>query len=177
MIACPECGAAHYPGTLFCDNCGAGVHPAARAHLAAQSPAEPMIRRSDPADEPPRPVARQRVETVAPAVAAPPLHVHIPHRGADVELRAAVIHIGRADPDATFAPDLDLTAHDGLDRGVSRRHATIQWAEGGYVLIDQHSSNGTWLEGVRLVAGYAYQIPPKATARFGDLVVHLAIGD
>jgi hypothetical protein len=30
---------------------------------------------------------------------------------------------------------------------------------------------------VRLVAGYAYQIPPNATARFGDLVVRLTLVD
>ena len=92
-------------------------------------------------------------------------------------LRAAVIHIGRADPDSGFSPELDLTPFGALERGVSRRHATIQWAEGGYVLIDQHSNNGTWLEGARLVAGYAYQLPPRANVRFGDLVVQLTTTD
>ena len=83
----------------------------------------------------------------------------------------------RDSPDDAHVPELDLTPYGGQERGVSRLHATIQWVEGNYVLIDQHSSNGTWLNGVRLVAGYAYQIPPGAAARFGGLLVHLTIAD
>ena len=174
MIACPECGAEHLPGTLFCDQCGAAIHPAAKAHVARTARPQPP---AAPAAAPPP--ARRRPETLPPPPdeAQPELRVAVPHRHRDLTIRAAVIHIGRADPDADFRPELDLTPFDGLERGVSRRHATIQWAEGGFVLIDQHSSNGTWLEGVRLVAGYAYQLPPQATVRFGDLVVQLATSD
>ena len=104
------------------------------------------------------------------------LNATIVHRRHALTLRGAVIHVGRADPDAGFSPELDLTPFDGLERGVSRRHAAIQWAAGGFVIIDQHSNNGTWLDNVRLVPGYAYQLPPRATIRFGDLVVQLVVG-
>ncbi|HOU42247.1 MAG TPA: FHA domain-containing protein [Promineifilum sp.] len=173
MIACPECGAQHRPGTLFCDHCGAAIHPAAQAHVARTARPQPPAA----ADDAPQPL-RRRPDTLPPTGdAQPELRVAIPHRRRDLSIRAAVIQIGRADPDAGSRPELDLTPFDGLERGVSRRHATIQWAEGGFVLIDQHSSNGTWLEGVRLVAGYAYQLPPRATVRFGDLVVQLSTSD
>ena len=152
MSACPECAAEHLPGTLFCDRCGAAVHPAAQAHVA-RAPRRPAT--SAPPDSP----------------AAPP-----PARR-ELTLRAAIIHVGRSDPDVGVSPELDLTPFGALERGVSRRHATIQWAEGGYVLIDQHSNNGTWLDNARLVAGYAYQLPPRATVRFGNLVVQLATMD
>lgn len=39
-------------------------------------------------------------------------------------------------------------------KGVSRRHAVIQPAEGSYVLIDQ-SSNGTYVNGTRLTAAHS----------------------
>ena len=165
MIACPECGAEHYPGTLFCDLCGAAVHPAARAHIARAAPQAP-------------PPEASPTQVTPPTVDAPPeLRVHIPICRRDMALRAPVIHIGRVDPDTGYIPELDLTACGGLEGGVSRRHATIQWSGSGFVLIDQHSSNGTWLEGVRLVAGYAYQLPPRATVRFGDLVVQLSLAE
>ena len=175
MIACPECGAEHLPGTLFCDRCGAAVHPAAQAHVARTARPQPP---AAPPNAPAAP-ARRRPETLPPPTAAaqPELHATIVHARRELTLRAAVIHIGRADPDSGFSPELDLTPFGALERGVSRRHATIQWAEGGYVLIDQHSNNGTWLEGARLVAGYAYQLPPRANVRFGDLVVQLATID
>lgn len=174
MIACPECGAKHYPGTLFCDLCGAAVHPAARAHIARAAP-RPI--RSAPASQAPRPETGP-VQATPPTAGDPPgLHVHIPSCRRDMALRAPVIHVGRVDPDTGYNPELDLTACGGLEGGVSRRHATIQWSGGGFVLIDQHSSNGTWLEGARLVAGYAYQLPPRATVRFGDLVVQLSLAE
>jgi len=192
MNPCPECGAPHYPGTLFCDACGAAVHPAAQAHVAAARAAQPSPLRPAPA----RPAAADRIAGVPPASSpaaqshrdsddpaashtgdAPVLRVRIPHHNAELVVRGALIQVGRADPDGSAAPELDLTPFGGQERGVSRRHATIQWVEGGYVIIDQHSTNGTWLDGVRLVAGYAYQIPPGANIRLGGLLVQLSIAD
>ena len=177
MIACPECAVEHLPGTLFCDRCGAAVHPAAQAHVARVAPARrgPFVDSAAAEDTP----ARRRPETVpppAPDTLPPALNATIVHRRHALTLHGAAIHIGRTDPDAAFSPELDLTPFDGLERGVSRRHATIQWAAGGFVIIDQHSNNGTWLDGVRLVPGYAYQLPPRAAVRFGDLVVQLVVG-
>ena len=179
MIHCPECGAEHFPGTLFCDTCGAAVHPAAQAHLAAarQAAGRPTdsrpaatLRPSTAATPPEAP----RLQTVA---STPDIQFHLPRHDATFTANGALIHIGRADPDDGFFPEVDLTDYSGQERGVSRRHATIQWVEGGYVITDQHSSNGTWLDGVRLVAGYAYQIPPGATVRFGGLLVQLTIAN
>jgi hypothetical protein len=178
VITCPECAAEHLPGTLFCDRCGAAVHPAAQAHVARVAPARrgPFVESAPAAAE--SAPARRRPEALAPpdAGARPPaLSATIAHRRHALTLHGALIHIGRSDPDVGFSPELDLTPFDGLERGVSRRHAAIQWAAGGFVIIDQHSNNGTWLDGVRLVPGYAYQLPPRATVRFGDLVVQLAV--
>lgn len=182
MIHCPDCGAEHFPGTLFCDTCGAAVHPAAQAHLAAARDAAGRPTGS-------RPAATLRPSTAAaatpqseplphhPVAPARDIQFHLPRHDATFTVNGALLHIGRADPDDGFFPEVDLTDYSGQERGVSRRHATIQWVEGGYVITDQHSSNGTWLDGVRLVAGYAYQIPPGATVRFGGLLVQLTIAN
>jgi pSer/pThr/pTyr-binding forkhead associated (FHA) protein len=173
MSACPECGTDFLRGALYCEACGAAVHPAAKAHQA---------RRPGTVDRPAgerRSVARDRLATASDAVEQLPsgLRVTIPGSDKTLTLRGAVIRVGRADPDDDHVPELDLSPHDGLELGVSRRHATIQWAEGVFYLVDQNSSNGTWLEGERLVAGYAYRIPPQATVRFGHLLVQLATAD
>lgn len=182
MINCPECNAQHYPGTLFCDTCGAAVSPAAQAHVAATrppggSPAKVRIAAVEKVT-PNADSARRIDNTITPPIReSHALSARLPHHNAELTFRGDLIQVGRADPDAGFTPELDLTSYGGQERGVSRRHATIQWVEGGYVIIDQHSSNGTWLDGVRLVAGYAYQIPPGAHVRFGGLLVQLAIAD
>jgi pSer/pThr/pTyr-binding forkhead associated (FHA) protein len=105
------------------------------------------------------------------------LRIFVPAYRQRLTIRAAVINVGRADPELGFKPELDLTPFGGLEKGVSRRHATIQWDGRGYVLIDQHSSNGTWLEGVRLAVGQAHRLPPRAAVRFGDLLVQLSTAD
>jgi pSer/pThr/pTyr-binding forkhead associated (FHA) protein len=106
------------------------------------------------------------------------LRFSIAGRQSPLTVRAATIHIGRADAQAGFFPELDLTPFDGLERGVSRHHALIRWTgEEGFVLVDQQSSNGTWLEEVRLEPGRPYPLPVPTTIRFGDLLVQLTTAD
>ncbi len=181
MITCTECGARHYPGVLFCDACGAAVHPAARAYLDAFAPRE--RRAAPPANKiarmtrEPQPAAGAPLPRLVEKPKARPLRVIIPEQEVELALQAELIQVGRADPDTESAPGLDLTPYQGLEKGVSRRHATIQWVEDGYVILDQHSINGTWLDGIRLVPGYAYQIPPGAEVRFGELLVQMSLAD
>ncbi|MFO7662019.1 MAG: FHA domain-containing protein [Chloroflexota bacterium] len=173
MSACPQCSTDYLHGTLYCAACGAAVHPAAKAHDARRpgKMAGPATRQA--MDD------RGRLATAPDAVERRPLELRVTFPGSDKSLtiRKAVIQVGRADPADGYFPELDLSPYDGLDLGVSRRHAIIQWAEGGFCLVDQHSSNGTWLENERLVAGYTYPIPPRATVRFGHLLVQLAVAD
>jgi pSer/pThr/pTyr-binding forkhead associated (FHA) protein len=173
MSACPECGTDFLRGALYCEACGAAVHPAAKVHQARQPGKEtgPATRRATVDHSPSIPTP----ETVEQMPSG--LQVTIPGSDKTLTLRGAVIRVGRADPDDNYVPELDLSSHDGLELGVSRRHATIQWAEGVFFLVDQNSRNGTWLESERLVAGYAYRIPPQATVRFGHLLVQLATAD
>ncbi len=186
MTNCAACGAENYPGALFCEACGAAIHPAAATYLAARQSDRPATRVGtisrpatavETATPPPARPATPPPDARLPAAPPRALHVRLPHHDAELILRGALIHVGRADPEAGFTPELDLTAYGGQERGVSRRHATIQWVEGGYVITDQNSSNGTWLDGLRLVTGYAYQLPPGANVRFGGLLVQLSIAD
>lgn len=85
--------------------------------------------------------------------------------------------LGRADPDDGFEPDLDLSGYRGLEMGVSRRHVMLRALAEGVVITDMGSSNGTFLEGHRLAAGYYYLLPENAAVRLGDMVVYLSIVD
>ena len=51
-------------------------------------------------------------------------------------------------PDHIF-PDVDLDPHDP-DQIVSRRHAVITVSGDQYLIEDQRSTNGTWINGQRL---------------------------
>jgi NADPH-dependent 2,4-dienoyl-CoA reductase/sulfur reductase-like enzyme/pSer/pThr/pTyr-binding forkhead associated (FHA) protein len=52
---------------------------------------------------------------------------------------------------------------------VSRRHAEISYANKQYVLRDMGSSNGTFVNEVRLEAGRAYILKPNDQVRFGKV--------
>lgn len=181
MINCQECGAEHFPGALFCDMCGAAIHPAAQAHLAAAGgPGRfPFVTRGAPAAPAPAVFVTTGVTSDDPGsgVTSRALRVRLPNHQTDFTVSGDLIAVGRADPEAGYVPEIDLTAYGGQARGVSRRHAIIEWIEGGYVIVDQHSSNGTWLNGARLMAGQPYPLPPEANLRFGGLLVQLAMAD
>ncbi|HET8840906.1 MAG TPA: FAD-dependent oxidoreductase [Ktedonobacteraceae bacterium] len=52
---------------------------------------------------------------------------------------------------------------------VSRRHAEIAYAERQYILRDAGSSNGTFVNGVRLAAGSAHLLSAGDAVRFGKI--------
>ncbi len=65
---------------------------------------------------------------------------------------AADVVIGRG-MEGADAPDLDLTALDALDLGVSRRHALLRPTTNNLYLIDLGSTNGTLINGSVLGRG------------------------
>jgi DNA-binding NtrC family response regulator len=68
---------------------------------------------------------------------------------------------------------LTLGSHEGngmalVDPTVSRFHARIELDANGYLLRDLDSTNGTYVDGLRIAAAY---LPPKAKLRFGEVEV------
>jgi hypothetical protein len=64
---------------------------------------------------------------------------------------------------------VDLTNLDGFAKGVSRRHALIRAVENGYVIVDLNSSNGTWLNGQRLIPTRSHELPSGSVVQLGHL--------
>jgi pSer/pThr/pTyr-binding forkhead associated (FHA) protein len=66
------------------------------------------------------------------------------------------------------APEVDLSDF-GDHAGVSRRHAQITRSEGQVLIEDLGSSNGTFLNEVRLQPGLQHPLSHKDEIRFGSL--------
>lgn len=64
-----------------------------------------------------------------------------PHAGQVYPLDAEAVSVGR-DPGMMIPLTSDSTA--------SRRHATVQYVNGAWSVRDEGSSNGTWVNGVRV---------------------------
>ncbi|MBL1138188.1 MAG: response regulator [Chloroflexi bacterium] len=77
------------------------------------------------------------------------------------------IVIGRTDPEANMVADVDLGPFRGIESGVSRRHAEIQANEQHLLIVDLGSTNGTRLNGHRLLAHEPYRLRHGDTLSVG----------
>jgi pSer/pThr/pTyr-binding forkhead associated (FHA) protein len=59
--------------------------------------------------------------------------------------------LGRVDAASRSYPDIDFTPYNGVEAGVSRRHAKLtRLGEGRYFIMDLSSTNYTHVNGERL---------------------------
>lgn len=83
--------------------------------------------------------------------------------------------IGR--PSRDIKVDLDLTPYGALEAGVSRQHAVLYRTPHNISLADMGSTNGTYLNGTRLVAHQPRLLRDGDEVGFGMLRFHLALTD
>jgi pSer/pThr/pTyr-binding forkhead associated (FHA) protein len=115
-------------------------------------PAAPMA----PAPEPPRPAPVSRAPNTTPALAT--FLVRSGQlKGQRLTVRVPVVNIGRAEYNDLVLPD----------DSVSGAHAKLQRREGIWVLIDNDSTNGTWVDGERVTG--ETMLGPGAVVRFGEI--------
>jgi pSer/pThr/pTyr-binding forkhead associated (FHA) protein len=75
------------------------------------------------------------------------IQVGVSHR--EVRTAEPVVLVGRGGPEEEHPPEVDLAQ----DESVSRRHAEIRRTMDGYMITDLASTNGTWVNGKRIVPG------------------------
>lgn len=81
--------------------------------------------------------------------------------------------LGRSDPKTGEAPAVNLETYAALEKGVSRKHASIIRKDGSLYLVDRASANGTFLNGQRLVANQPRVLRDGDDIRLGHLVVRI----
>ena len=82
--------------------------------------------------------------------------------------------LGRRDPQTGSLPSVDLTDSGAADKGVSRQHAFIKRVDHGVLaVIDNNSSNGTFLNGQKLVANQPRILRNGDTIRLGHLTIEV----
>ena len=175
MDKCPYCGAETRPGDNFCLNCGNRLPaPGGAPQQASEGVGEATL----PAEEnwvPPTapassngqeaPTVRSDVNEAAPTLESieNPAHVTLRTDSGEVlqefVLEKQEVVIGRA-------PSSDILL--SKDKLTSRRHATIRYENGVYILTDERSANGTFVNGQQLDEKAPY------TLKNGDRV---AIGE
>lgn len=141
LTHCPQCNSAVRPGELICKNCNfilAG--PSASIATKALKVAEESFESGRPKIG----SALRRLQKVTLIIDGKP---------APLPPGQKVI-IGRADLGSTSPkPDVDLTPFGALEKGVSRQHIEVSWRSDLIFITDVGSTNGTLLNGQRLMPG------------------------
>ncbi len=86
-----------------------------------------------------------------------------------------ILILGRADPTSSLQPTIDLDKFGGKASGTSRAHAAIHRDNGEWFIEDLASSNGTWVNGERLVPFKAHQLQGTSQLMLANLEIGLVV--
>ncbi len=157
MILCPTCRHQNLPGALFCSECGAQL--ATTQALTTRSLSRPP---TDALDVPlnmdyqqaTKPSGTETVENVDIVVA-----LHLMEAGRMINLTGKLDYtIGRISEGQPILPDVDLSPYDAYSQGVSRLHVTLKISQHHVSIMDLGSSNGTRVNGQKIVPHVEYPI-------------------
>jgi len=172
---CPSCGHRNRPGTLICDNCGTNLMSGGKSTVGTRD----LVAATEAAaaSEPLMNIAQlNAVESAGGSVFSDDMVLRIEIEGGATPMLVypkQEIILGRRDPNTGTLPDVDMTAYSGYRMGVSRTHASIHLQDKQLNLSDRGSSNGTFLNGTRLVAHRPYPIKDGDEIRLGQMVLKI----
>lgn len=172
MQLCTNCTAKQLDGAIFCSECGASMIASTSRHETTAS-----LNKGASAGGPSAVEESMPLVVNAPGATAPTLALVVINSGRRIVLNPADdLLVGRKDNQRGIYPDVDLGLDGGYDSGVSRRHAIISAQNGGFVLEDLASANGTFVNGQRLQAEASTPIRHGDELKFGTLILRFEIG-
>lgn len=153
MKLCPICAASNREGMLFCENCGCPI-----THVVSQP-----TRQFDGTRQG---TARLQSQTEVILV--------IRETQDQIILNPAqAVIMGRKVETSHRCPDIDLSPYNAYRMGVSSSHAALVRQGENLTLVDKGSTNGTFLNGQRLIPNQPYMVRDGDEIRLGSLVAHL----
>ncbi len=143
MIQCPNCQHQELPGAIFCSECGAQLPNA--IGLTTHS-----IKKTGGVEANSMDTAALKGSMNIPSSAV--LSLQILDSGQMLPLTERdEFTLGRVSEGQPIMPDIDLSAFNGYQLGVSRLHAVLKKHRNNEItIVDLGSSNGTYLNGTRL---------------------------
>lgn len=167
MIKCPSCGKGHPENTLFCDECGVYMLAEGQKRTSSLDVEDVAWMETDMETD-----GSAQSANIRPVM----LRAIILDTGRQIELNVdKELNIGRLDATSATFPELDLTADQGLEKGVSRRHAKISRKGSGLFIEDLGSVNGTYLNGRRLTPYLPHALNDNDEIRLSKLVMRIRL--
>lgn len=167
MIVCPACKTSNVDNTLFCTECGNYL---AKNNCQTTDPVG--INLEDQAFDMVGQASDDKELTVGTEPLAINLEIGEVKRPIQISLRKP-IHMGRLDPGGNIFPEIDLTYDGGVEKGVSRRHARIMKREHKIYVEDLGSSNGTFINGQKLMPFFPEILTDGDDLQLGKLQIKI----
>ncbi len=142
MIICPNCQHKEMNGSIYCSKCGAQlVDTRFATHKIGTAEAPKGFDKN----------MQPRVQPHSPLSLQSWISLHLIESGQILPLADRTeFTLGRSAEGQPIVPDVDLSPYNAYANGVSRLHAAIKLVKNQVVAVDLGSSNGTYLNGVRL---------------------------
>jgi pSer/pThr/pTyr-binding forkhead associated (FHA) protein len=170
MILCPNCQHKELPGALFCSECGTQLVSIdiLNTRSIQRSTTDAL---TEPASIPNVPIRRTPVKGLEPTIT-----LHIVESGQVLHLKDRTeFTLGRTIEGQPILPDVDLSPFDAFTLGVSRVHAALRIINGEVVVTDLGSSNGTRVNGQKIVPHVDYPLNHGDIIALGKLKIQVLI--
>lgn len=176
MILCPNCQHHEISGALFCSECGAQL--VFTENMGTQTIKQDVI--DSTAIHAPAPPARSTAPinpaTIPEAPPESPVTLHLIDSGRMLPITGRnEFTLGRATEGQPILPDVDLAPYDAFAQGVSRLHAALKIVNMKLVVVDLGSSNGTRVNGQKIVPNVDYPLNHGDIIALGKLKVQVLI--
>ncbi|NMC86218.1 MAG: FHA domain-containing protein [Anaerolineaceae bacterium] len=170
MIICPNCQHKELPGALFCSECGAQLVTIDVLNTRS------IKKTTSGLLESPTVVPQVNPAPSAGKSSEPSISLHIVDSGQVIHLKERKeFTLGRTVEGQPILPDVDLTPFDAFSLGVSRLHAALRIVNHDVVVTDLGSSNGTRVNGQKIVPHVDYPINHGDIVALGKLKIQIII--
>jgi hypothetical protein len=170
MILCPNCHHQEISGALFCEECGARLVVAevpTTQHIERNQTGMMLLHSRPPS--PPSGVAQAPVITTV-------VSLHLIESGMVLHLSGQTeFTVGRAVEGQPILPDVDFSPYEAYTQGVSRLHAALKLNNQRVFITDLGSSNGTRVNGQKIVPNVDYPLNHGDVVGFGKFKVQVLI--
>jgi pSer/pThr/pTyr-binding forkhead associated (FHA) protein len=175
MIVCPNCHHKELPGALFCSECGARL--ISLDYLTTQS-----IKKSN-TDSLDQTIVDNSKENSTPpddilnkTNMSSDLALYLIEAKQTLQLVGRTEYtLGRVAEGQPILPDVDLSPFDAYAQGVSRLHAALKINKNRVAIMDLGSSNGTRVNGQKIVPHVDYPINHSDQIALGKLRIQILI--
>jgi hypothetical protein len=170
MTICPNCKHQELPGALFCSECGAQL-------AFTEILSDGTIRKVEEETSKPAaiPAGERTTSTLKPGGESQ-ISLHLVDTGKTLPLAGRTeFTLGRVTDGQPILPDVDLTPYEAYSQGVSRLHAALKIVNQRIVIMDLGSSNGTRVNGQKIVPNVDYPVNNGDMLALGRLRIQMLI--